>query len=374
LSTTRQDLQKYLSSADDDVESLLKDLVDSPAYGFHSIGPDGEFLHISNAELSWLGYERKEVIGKLRFQDLLTPEDRKRFEVRYPIFKKLGIAKDVEYTYVSRDGRMVPVSINGTGVMDAAGKFVRTRSVIVDLTQRRQAEAAAKQLALHQQREDLATLLAHDLKVPLLGSNRLLELLLDDELGPTTSQQKEIFESMRASNSMVLKKIKTILEIYRYESVDVPILSRMVPLSIVLERCISEGSALPACWEKGLTFECDLLTSSAISVDDRAWELLFKNLLCNALKASPPKGKIRVSSKVSGKQFEVSIVDQGSGIPLAEQDKLFVRFWQGSGQQLSVNTGMGLYLCGKIVAAYGGVIECNSEPGQGAKFTVTMPL
>jgi two-component system sensor histidine kinase KdpD len=148
----------------------------------------------------------------------------------------------------------------------------------------------------------------------------------------------------------------------------------MVPLSIVLEKCIAEGSALPVCWEKALAFECDLLSSSSISVDERAWELLFKNLLCNAMKASPMKGRIGVSCKASGNQFEVSIVDQGAGIASSEQDKLFVRFWQGRGPQLSVNTGMGLYLCSKIVSAYGGSIACRSKPGQGAKFTVTMPL
>jgi PAS domain S-box-containing protein len=369
-----QDWQKFLGTPDGDVESLLKELVDNPAFGFHSIGPDGEFLHISDAELTWLGYERHEIMGKMRFQDLLTPQDRKRFEVRFPKFKKLGIAKDVEYTYVSRDGRPVPISINGTSVIDSSGKFIKTRTVIVDLTQRRQAETAARRLALQQQREDLAALLAHDLKVPLLGSNRLFDLLLADELGPTTAAQREIFETMRASNSLVLEKIKTILEIHRYESVEAPLLYRNVPLSIVLERCIADCSALPVCREKELTFECDLMSSSNISVDERAWELLLNNLLRNAINASPVHGKIRVRSKVRDKQFEVSIRDQGRGIDPAQQDKLFVRFWQGTSHQLSANTGMGLYLCGKIVSAYGGFIACESKPGQGANFTVTMPL
>ena len=369
-----QALQLLLSPSEDDAEALLIALVDSPAFSYHSIGPDGEFLHISDTELGWIGYKREEIMGKVRFQDLLTPDDRSRFEHRFPRFKEIGIAKDVEYTYVKRDGTTMPISINGTGVYDNNGKFVKTRSIIVDLTQRRQSELISKRMALQQQREDLAALLAHDLKVPLLGSNRLFDLLLNDELGPTTAQQRDIFRTMRASNSLVLEKIRTILEINRYESVDAPLLFKKTPLSIVLERCIAECSKLQVCWEKELTFDCDLLSSSGISVDERAWELLLKNLLNNAMVASPPKSAITVRSVLADDVFQVSIIDRGPGIPLAEQRKLFVRFWQGTTQQMSANTGMGLYLCGKIVSAYGGSISCESTPGAGAKFVVTMPL
>ncbi|HEY7400883.1 MAG TPA: diguanylate cyclase [Actinomycetota bacterium] len=115
----------------------IEDLYNNAPCGYHSLGPDATFERINDTELRWLGYERDEVVGKLRLTDVMTPESTESFARAWAEFVESGEIVDIEYDMVRRDGSILPVSVSASTVRDADGKFVRTRSTVFDVTERR---------------------------------------------------------------------------------------------------------------------------------------------------------------------------------------------------------------------------------------------
>ena len=98
---TEQALQKS-------AEEVL-DLYNHAPCGYHSVDKDGVFVRMNDTELSWFGYTREEVIGKMKFSDLLTPESFRIFQENFPKFKAQGVIRDLEFDMVRRDGTILPV-------------------------------------------------------------------------------------------------------------------------------------------------------------------------------------------------------------------------------------------------------------------------
>ena len=121
------------------VEANFQDLYNNAPCGYHSLAPDGTFIAINDTELRWLGYSRDEVIGKLKITDLLPDEYATLFREN-PHISEQGCIKDLEMQLMRKDGTTFPVLFTSTGIRDAAGNFVATRTTILDLTERKQAE------------------------------------------------------------------------------------------------------------------------------------------------------------------------------------------------------------------------------------------
>ena len=90
-------------------EASFQDLYNNAPCGYHSLDKDANFIAINDTELSWLGYSRDEVIGKLKFWDLLTPESKATFEENLPRFLESGWLKDLEFQMIRKDGTILPV-------------------------------------------------------------------------------------------------------------------------------------------------------------------------------------------------------------------------------------------------------------------------
>ena len=136
---TEQALQKS-------AEEVL-DLYNHAPCGYHSVDKDGVLVRMNDTELSWFGYTREEVIGKMKFSDLLTPESFRLFQESFPKFKAQGVIRDLEFDMVRRDGTILPVLLSATAVTDSAGNYLMSRSTIYDITARKQAENEVRMLA-----------------------------------------------------------------------------------------------------------------------------------------------------------------------------------------------------------------------------------
>ena len=109
--------------------------------------------------------------------------------------------------------------------------------------------------------------------------------------------------------------------------------------------------------------------------DGRQLERLLMNLVTNAVKFTPPGGRIMVSSSVSADSVVLSVTDTGIGIPLAEQEAVFGRFFRGSEatQEVIPGTGLGLAIVQAIVEHHGGTLTLRSAPGEGTTVRVRLP-
>jgi len=120
----------------------LADFYHNAPCGNHSLDADGVFVQINDTALKWLGRTREEVVGKLSFADLLTTASGQSFRKSYARFKERGWAHDLEFEILRQDGTSLFVLLNATATMNAAGRFVMSRSVMFDITDSKRAPQA----------------------------------------------------------------------------------------------------------------------------------------------------------------------------------------------------------------------------------------
>ncbi|MFZ5450183.1 MAG: PAS domain S-box protein [Thermodesulfobacteriota bacterium] len=121
---------------------LVQDLYNNAPCGYHSLDADGAFVQINDTELGWLGYERDEIVGRMKFSDFLTAESIKVFQENFPLFKERGWVRDLEYALVRKDGTVMPVLLSATAIKDEAGNYLMSRSTVYDITVRKRAQEA----------------------------------------------------------------------------------------------------------------------------------------------------------------------------------------------------------------------------------------
>ncbi len=125
--------------------------------GYHSLARDTSILAMNKIELEWLGYERWEVVGRLKYSDLLTPDSLELFNRHFPVFTKTGKLTDLVLNVVAKDGSVLSFLMNATLRRDAKGEYLCSRSFVVNLADRRQAQT--QQAELLQLREIGSTVL-----------------------------------------------------------------------------------------------------------------------------------------------------------------------------------------------------------------------
>ncbi|CAN5284946.1 hypothetical protein BH10CYA1_BH10CYA1_46420 [soil metagenome] len=236
----------------------------------------------------------------------------------------------------------------------------------LDVTQR---------IKLERQRDDFIAALAHDIKNPLLGTDRVLKAVIDGSLGKLEAHHENVLSAVQNSNENVLTMLHNLLDVYRYEATAVSL--AFVPVDVVLVANTVIASLSNIISERKLRINCQFDTAlKPIIGDTSAIHRLFSNLLHNALMFSKEGDSIELSGQNNGPDSVlIRIIDHGIGMQPEEQQFLFKRFGQAKSTQYKVGpgTGLGLYLCKQIVEAHHGTIICNSLPNEGCTFEVTLP-
>ncbi len=125
----------------------IEDLYNHAPCGYHSLDNNGVFVRINDTELTWLGRTRFEVVGKMKFSDVITPESQAVFRGTFANYKEHGLAKDVRYDLLRKDGSTMPMLLNATAVRDASGNITASRATMIDWTDVRQSQEQLEQQA-----------------------------------------------------------------------------------------------------------------------------------------------------------------------------------------------------------------------------------
>lgn len=233
----------------------------------------------------------------------------------------------------------------------------------------------AERLRTYEEREDFMATLTHDLKNPIIGSNRILDLLVHHKLGPLSAQQTEILAAVKSSNDVLLEMICNFLDVYRNEKDSQDLSLEVIDMREVTAKHLR--GILPPIEDKGIQLDVELSSEQVpIRGDHCSITRVLDNLIGNAIKFVPDGGSIKIKLEkhnLTDMLFQIS--DSGPGIPKEEQDKIFKRFWRSRKTRASSSgTGLGLYLCQQIVEAHKGSITCEADESKGTTFTVRLPL
>lgn len=280
---------------------------------------------------------------------------------------------EVEFRAIWEDETEHRLICHGKTFFDENNQPTRMAGTCRDISKQRQEEAVTRRLALLEQREDFTATLTHDLKNPLIGTNQILELMLNNTLGSINSQQADLLAQIKNSNTHLLNLIQNLTEVYRFEHQTSTYFKHMIDIIPIINSCITEIGILAKSKNVSVSIETPH-KEWIINADGLAFRRVIQNLLDNAIKFSSDGGTVTVRLCGNAHMTVIEVQDYGFGISPKDQPNLFQRFVQGrTGRKHSTGTGLGLYLCKQIIEAHNGEISCESVLGVGTTFKIVLP-
>ncbi len=224
------------------------------------------------------------------------------------------------------------------------------------------------------QRERFIATLTHDMKTPIKAEFRLFELLLQDRFGPLTPEQRAVVQEMLHSNRYMYQMVDNLLTTFRFEEGHLVLRLELTDLNELISSIVSiDLSGLAQ--DKGQKLVLEMQEGlPPVPVDALEIKRVIYNLLQNAITYTPKGGNIIVSTSYNQTHLYVSVQDDGPGIDDTLKANLFTPFSTNSKRYRHIGTGLGLFICRKIVEAHQGELTLESRLGEGSRFTFSLPL
>jgi signal transduction histidine kinase len=241
----------------------------------------------------------------------------------------------------------------------------------------RELEAANERLKeLDQLKSDFVSNVSHELRTPLTAIKGAVDLLLREVPGRLNESQTHYLTRVRSNTQHLAGLINDLLDLAKIEEGKVELKGARVSVGGLVHEVMETVKPLAA--EKPVLLEVKLPEPSVLVWADRdKVTQVLMNLIGNAIKFTPPQGRITVSASRGGAEWaQVSVNDSGPGISAEECQKIFQKFYQVSedGGPKPKGTGLGLAIAKSLVELHGGKIWVESEPGRGSTFSFTLPL
>ncbi len=219
-------------------------------------------------------------------------------------------------------------------------------------------------------KQDMVNMLTHDLRSPLMAIRGSLEMVQSAE---AKGEREDRLLSLAERNSKrMIGLINDMLDIQKINSGMMTIATTDVCLADVFEE-VRLGLA-DLLKEHNIHLKVQD-TALFVKADQEKLDRVLFNLVSNAVKFSPKNGTITLAATEADKTVEFTVTDEGPGVPPEMQKTIFERFQQIDDKEHSAKggSGLGLFVCSKIVALLGGTIWVTSEPGKGSTFHVALP-
>jgi len=341
----------------------------------HSIDRQGRLVDVNQVWLDTLGYGRDEVIGR-RSVDFLSPASReKALKDILPAFYKQGFVEDVEYTFVRKDGSVIDTLLTGIAMEDENGEFSHSLAFVIDVTDRKRIEAEREAIAERmrdaQRVESLGVLaggIAHDFNNILMGvmGNAGLALLDLPKESPARTAVEEIERSAQRAADLCSQMLA-------YAGGG-SFVKQPVDVNTCIERAeeLLLGTIEPKA-NLHVALEEDL---PPIFGDSGQIQQLALNLMLNGAEAMEnQRGGLYVSTRsIRGqeglpREVVLDVRDTGEGMTPDVMKRIFDPFFSTK----FAGRGLGMAVVHGIVRGHGGVIDVESEPGEGSTVTVRFP-
>lgn len=252
---------------------------------------------------------------------------------------------------------------------DEVGELVNTFNIMSDTIKEKEEKTKKTEIA----KDEFLAMITHELKTPLVPIQGYADILLSEHLGKLTDKQKERIEIIKSSSETLLSLISDLLDAQKLELGQLKMRKENINIKDTVTHAIE--TFLPQAQKNKIEIISNIADFS-IEHDPARIKQVITNLIKNSLTAvEPEKGKIEISMKNMPQEIQISVKDNGMGIPLNKQSDLFKKFYQvdASLTREKGGSGLGLSICKGIMENHGGVITVKSTPNQETVFTFTLP-
>ncbi len=252
---------------------------------------------------------------------------------------------------------------------DEVGKLASTFNIMSDTIKEKEEQAKKTEIA----KDEFLAMITHELKTPLVPIQGYADILLSEHLGKLTDKQKERISIIKSSSETLLALISDLLDAQKLELGQLKIRKENVNIKDTVTNALK--LFLPQAQKNKIELISNIQDLS-IEHDPERIKQVITNLIKNSLTAvEPEKGKIEVSMKELPQEIQISVKDNGMGIPMDKQSNLFKKFYQVDATLTRERggSGLGLSICKGIIENHGGTITVKSIPKQETTFTFTLP-
>jgi len=236
-------------------------------------------------------------------------------------------------------------------------------------------EQVAELQRLDQMKSDFLLTAAHQLKTPITAIKASAGMLGELKGNGDASLEERLMANILRSAQALERETADLLQFLKVKTAREELHLEVADIRVVIQGVVEE--VLPAVRAKDQRLEMSLPQGlPALPLDRRAVGRIVTNLLSNASKFTPPQGRIEVRALEADSYLVVQVSDNGPGIPLAEQPRIFDAYYQvkDTAAQGMGGTGLGLAIAKSLVELHGGRIWVESTPGQGSTFSFSLPL
>ena len=372
-----QDRQEALKDSEEKFRTLYESSADAVM-----LIEKNEIIDCNNSTLRIFGYENRDEVLRKSLSDFSPPLQPSGADSENLVSEKMGSAiwkgmNHFDWVYRKKSGVLFPaeVLINN---MELKGKVV-LQVVVRDITERKLAEKELKEAKeeaekANQAKSEFLANMSHELRTPLHGILSFAGFGIRKHKTAERDKLLSYFTQIDQSGRILLELLNDLLDLAKLESGKMSFNWQSTDLCMVISMVVDQFSSLIS--EKDLTLNyVKPETEIVAELDQRRIQQVLRNLLSNAVKFSEGGGRIEVAAKKINGSAEVSVRDQGIGIPEDELEAVFNKFIQSSNTKTGAGgTGLGLAICREILSAHNGVIWAKNNPDGGAVFSFKIPV
>jgi len=349
-------------------KELLSVTFSSMGDGVIVVDPEKRIVLFNRVAEVLSGWEFEQVQDRELDELFRLADERTRERLESTVDKVLRSSKaelggDFE-VLLAMDGREHPISSKAAPICRGDGSISGIVMVFRDVSREREIERL---------KQDFISSVSHELRTPLTSIKAYTETILND---PDMSEEtrRQFLEIIDDESNRLATLIEGLLEISRIDSGTMTIRREPVDVGALARQVVTALQALAkkqsVCLELAIEDDLDILQGDG----DRIESALI-NVVNNAIKFTPPGGRVSVSVSRQAEELVIRVGDTGMGIPKESLARIFDRFYRvyHPGKHIQ-GTGLGLAIVKKIVTMHGGRIEVESEVDKGTTFTMFFPL
>jgi PAS domain S-box-containing protein len=349
-------------------------ILNSAGEGIFRIDAEGRTTFVNPSAAGMVRWKPEEMIGKAHHALLHhtkadgTPYPAEECPINAPLRDGQIHRADSEIFW-RKDGTRFPIEFASAPIREH-GKIEGAVILFSDITKRKEAEQQI--LSALQMKSDFVSFATHQLRTPLTGIKWLLELVAQAELQEET---RSLVGDARMSADRLIRLVNDLLDASKLEAGKLAIVPQETDLRELTLSVLKDLEPQIQLQGDELSLHGDAKVP-LVRVDPQLFRQVILNLISNAIKYTPPKGKIDIEVAGHNGHVRWTIRDNGIGIPKSSQARLFEKFFRAENayKMETEGTGLGLYIVQMVVESSHGRLWCESEEGSGSTFAFELPL